>query len=335
MTIQPQDEGPHPAGAEEDWQESVYLAWRDPARGIGGNHRIGNEANRGTANLWCGVYADTGVRFRHNGEGLPLRQVEAGHGLQAGPLAMYHDGERLRLVLDGEGCQLNLVVAEGPDAVVWLPKDRNPLRGDVYSDHYNSHCRVSGEAELGGQTFAVEANAWRDHSWGVRQWGNILCSRTFGGCFAPQQTFKFLSFLGPSGQLVRRGYVAIDGRTVPWRDFELVVEMEEDGVSARGGRASGKAEDGSAHHFEFEVVGGMLGVTRERCGYESVARAYKDGWGEGWGYCEINNNPRQGMAGPYLALHQGLDNGVHCAEPRLLPGLVSAGTRGARVNRGC
>ena len=24
--------------------------------GLGGNHRIGNELNRGTANLWCGVY---------------------------------------------------------------------------------------------------------------------------------------------------------------------------------------------------------------------------------------------------------------------------------------
>src|SRR5689334_8802326 len=32
------DEGLHPAGDDPDWQESVYLAWRDPVAGLGGNH---------------------------------------------------------------------------------------------------------------------------------------------------------------------------------------------------------------------------------------------------------------------------------------------------------
>ena len=40
------DEGLHPAGDDPDWQESAYLAWRDPVSGLGGNHRIGNEPNR-------------------------------------------------------------------------------------------------------------------------------------------------------------------------------------------------------------------------------------------------------------------------------------------------
>ena len=64
------DEGLHAAGDDPDWQESAYLAWRDPSSGLGGNHRIGNEPNRGTANLWCGLYHQDGTRFRCNGEGL-------------------------------------------------------------------------------------------------------------------------------------------------------------------------------------------------------------------------------------------------------------------------
>ena len=62
MEIRPEDEGPHAADPDEAWQESVYLAWRDVRSGIGGQHRIGNEPNRETANLWCGVYSDSGDR---------------------------------------------------------------------------------------------------------------------------------------------------------------------------------------------------------------------------------------------------------------------------------
>jgi hypothetical protein len=79
-----EDEGLHPANDDLDWQESAYFAWRDPASGLGGNHRIGNEVNRGTANLWCGVYHEDGTRFRHNEEDLPLNRLEA-DGLCAGP----------------------------------------------------------------------------------------------------------------------------------------------------------------------------------------------------------------------------------------------------------
>ena len=56
MAVNVIDEGLHPADDDVDWQESAYFTWRDPESGLGGNHRIGNEVNRGTANLWCGVY---------------------------------------------------------------------------------------------------------------------------------------------------------------------------------------------------------------------------------------------------------------------------------------
>src|SRR2546425_9499162 len=105
------DEGLHPAGDDADWQESVYLAWRDATAGLGGNHRIGNELHRGTSNLWCGVYDEGGTRFRCNGEDLALRRLEQ-HGLTAGPQRLFHDGERLRFVLDEEGCTMDLELTD-------------------------------------------------------------------------------------------------------------------------------------------------------------------------------------------------------------------------------
>ncbi len=112
------DEGLHPAGDDVDWQESAYLAWRDPSSGLGGNHRIGNEPNRATANLWCGVYRQDGTRFRCNGEGLEqvvLDDDAAGvFGVSAGPQRIFHDGSRLRFVLDDDdvGCRADLVIAD-------------------------------------------------------------------------------------------------------------------------------------------------------------------------------------------------------------------------------
>src|SRR5436190_8827860 len=111
------DEGLHPAGDDPDWQESVYLAWRDAAAGLGGNHRIGNELNRGTANLWCGVYDEGGTRFRSNGEALPLDRL-TDRGLTAGPQRLFHDGERLRFVLEGDGCRMDLEVEDDAASLV-------------------------------------------------------------------------------------------------------------------------------------------------------------------------------------------------------------------------
>ena len=104
MPVDTTDEGLHPAGDDPDWQESAYLAWRDRASGLGGNHRIGNELNRGTANLWCGVYHQGGTRFRCNGEALALERLDQA-GLCAGPQRLFHDGEHLRFMLDGDGCR--------------------------------------------------------------------------------------------------------------------------------------------------------------------------------------------------------------------------------------
>ncbi len=310
MDILPEDEGLHPAGPDEAWQESVYLAWRDVHAGIGGQHRIGNELNRETANLWCGVYADSGARFRHNDEGVPLVYCERRPGLECGPQAMFHDGDVLRLVLDGDGCALDLVVHDPPGSISWIEKSANELEGRIYIDHYNGHCRVTGRATLDGRQYEVDAMGWRDHSWGPRLWDSIVCTRSLGGGFRSGLSFSLLTFLGTDGQLLRRGYVARDGKRIPMCVAELWVGIEEDGVSARGGELSCTIEDGSGYVFDFEVTGGMLGVTRERYGFESIVRVRTEGEPEGWGFLEINNNPRLGEAGPFAVLHEGLVNGL-------------------------
>src|ERR1700722_6942775 len=105
------DEGLHPAGDDPDWQESAYLAWCDIASGLGGNHRIGNELNRGTANAWCGVYQRGGAQFRCNGEALPLLRLHE-EGVFAGPQRIVREGDRVYFLLDGDGCRIEFEVED-------------------------------------------------------------------------------------------------------------------------------------------------------------------------------------------------------------------------------
>jgi len=183
------DEGLHPAGDDPDWQESAYLAWRDPLSGLGGNHRIGNEPNRRTANLWCGVYHQDGTRFRCNGEGLDqpvLDDVVAGvFGVGAGPQRIFHDGARLRFVLDGDGCRADLVITDEGERSFADAKTfsgASGTTGTIFSNNFHVACRVSGTVELDGRRAeVVDVPAWRDHSWGVRRWDSFVSSRSFGG----------------------------------------------------------------------------------------------------------------------------------------------------------
>ena len=148
------DEGLHPAGDDPDWQESVYLAWRDPVSGLGGNHRIGNELNRGTANLWCGVYHEGGTRFRCNGEALPLVRLDE-PGLCAGPQRLFHDGARLRFVLDGDGCRADFEITdEGSRSFANAQSFTGTAgtAGTIFSNNFHVFCRVRGTVELDGIT---------------------------------------------------------------------------------------------------------------------------------------------------------------------------------------
>ena len=144
MAVNVIDEGLHPADDDVDWQESAYFTWRDPESGLGGNHRIGNEVNRGTANLWCGVYHRDGTRFRHNDEDIALQRLDE-HGLCAGPQRLFHDGDRMRFVLDGDGCRMDLVITDDADARAVEGANTfagtKGAAGAIFSNNFHTFCR--------------------------------------------------------------------------------------------------------------------------------------------------------------------------------------------------
>jgi hypothetical protein len=310
------EEGLHPAGEDPDWQESAYLAWRDPASGLGGNHRIGNELNRGTANLWCGVYREGGTRFRCNGEALPLVRLDEAAGLSAGPQTIFHDGERLCFVLDGDGCRMELeVVDEGKRSYANAQtfSGTGGTSGTIFSNNFHVFCRVRGSVELDGTTSEIDAPAWRDHSWGVRRWDSFVSSRSFGGSHGTGDDalrFRFGSMVGANGSFFRRGSLERHGEPLPVAEAAMLVEVDDDSVRCPAAAVRYTLEDGTTTTVRIEIIGGMLGVTAQRYGWESVGDVSVDGRSGGWGFLESNLNARNGASPPAFVLADALTNGV-------------------------
>ncbi|MGB8405879.1 MAG: hypothetical protein WCE30_17595 [Mycobacterium sp.] len=308
------DEGLHPAGEDADWQESVYLAWRDPVTGLGGNHRIGHELNRNTSNHWCGVYHEDGTRYRCNGEGVELERLNL-PGLVAGPQRLFHDGDVLRFVLAGESCHMDVVIEDDPrsftDATEGAFAGNGTAAGTILSSHFNAFGRVRGTVSLADRTAEVDAFAWRDHSWGVRRWDSFSSSRSFGGSFGDALQFRYGSMVGVNGAFFRRGSLVRDGEPLEVVRAEMLVTIDDDSLRCPAAEVRYHLADETTTTVRIDIIGGMLGVTGQRCGWESVGDVSVDGKPGGWGFLEVNNNPRNGQHVPGFALGDALVNGLH------------------------
>ena len=309
------DEGLHPWGQAENWQESCVLAWRDTESGLGGNHRISVQPNRGTSNLWCAVFHDRNQIYRLNLEGEPFVPMDGSvHGFQCGPQAMFHDGRDLRLRLDVPQCVLDLVVHDFKDSVEAFD-DGGGMSTTVYRSHFNMHCAVTGSVMLGGIRRQVTGGlGWRDHSWGPRDWSRNFGHRSFHGNFGPDLNFHLLSMLTADGRIERRGHLVRDGEVHDFSTFTTRVEILEDGVTPVCG-ACHIFLDGEHLTFRCDVQKGVFATVESFQGFfgnGDCSFTAPDGTIRRDGFCnfEFSNNPRLGTVPMKLALGNTLENGL-------------------------
>ena len=253
-----------PAGDDPDWQESAYLAWRDPVAGLGGNHRIGNELNRGTANLWCGVYPDAGDRFRSNGEGLDLLRLD-GHGLVRVRNASSMTANDCASNWTGmAAASISKSTTPGPGLRERADVYRHAgTAGTIFSNNFHVFCRVRGPSR----------------STGIVESGRAGVARPLLGGAALGQLCLEPEFRGEHGRaLTRSGSVSPPwwGRTAassasvaqPRRrtravaSAEMRVHVDDDSVRCPAAEVRYLLEDGGAITVHIETIGGMIGATR-------------------------------------------------------------------------
>lgn len=309
--IDPRDEGIHPSGENPDYQESSFLAWRDSERGVGGNHRVGNEVNRGLANIWCGVYLDDGLRYRLNAEGFPLERVENHPGLRCGPQMFCHDGKRLNFSLLTDDCRVELEITDIPASVHWASKgERTSGLSLVMANHFDCHCVVKGVVNVGRRSFDVNGHGWRDRSWGPRNWAMVRNHRYIGGHFGEDYIFDFHALTFSDGRVVADGRITRGGERELINDIDLIVGVEPDSVTARTAMVRGVTPKKRRFEFRFELADAVVVETREYLGLEGVGEALDSEGRRGFGYFAMSSNPRGGKEFPAVILHAVAKNGL-------------------------
>jgi hypothetical protein len=188
--VSPDDESRHPPDAESLWNESYYCDFVQADGSLGGWLRLGLYPNRGVAwwTAWIVRPGHSGVAsvdYRSPvppGDSLVTTTAHPGTRLE---IELRRPLEEFRLAADTAG----LLVAG--DARSYDDTDGSPTRLGVdltwttdgvpyhydLTTRYEIPCLVTGTVTIDGDTFAIDGQGQRDHSWGVRDWW------AFGWCW--------------------------------------------------------------------------------------------------------------------------------------------------------
>jgi hypothetical protein len=304
------DEARHPQGPDPWWQESVAFNWFDRRHGIGGMHRIGHEPAQGAEGTIVhhhGVF-DAHHRFRHNVVTPMTAQLsDVWFGDSTASWTGDEGGPRFRF--ESADVALDLRYTDLYPLTDFLPRGSAALAEEFAPHHYESSSRVVGTARVGGATYDIDGYGHRDHSWGVRRWDDALAvHRWICGVIEPDLAFGSITWLAPETPLVGGGYVVRDGEVRIADDIDVVVWLEADGVTHRGGELAltfgeerlvftCRAIDGwvNRHH---DVV-----WIDELCTVEHEGRA-------GYADFEVSHNPRMGSAPLSVFLRAGDADGL-------------------------
>jgi predicted secreted hydrolase len=311
----PEDEGTHAPGDHEWWQESVYLHWYDAGAGLGGVHRLGHEPNRdgGRTALQCGVFAADGTRFRRDDFQLRMQPPTSERGFRSGGSSWHVEDGVPRIEVHEDGLDLNLRMTSFYPPTGFFPSGGS-LVEDFAKNHYETSGTVSGTVSLAGRSYDVNGLCHRDHSWGTRLPSTLLSHRWVSGTFGPSLSFGSIVWHSVDGAFVKTGYVVRDGEATLAEDMDVLVWLEADGLTHRGGRITWYLTTGEEITLDARLIDGYV------CHKHHVY--YVDGLcevrlGDQVGYCdlEISNNARHGDSDVTFALSGDLADGLSVRTP--------------------
>ncbi|MSR15166.1 MAG: hypothetical protein EXR86_11505 [Gammaproteobacteria bacterium] len=240
----PQDEFPHPPGADLHFNESVYMNAFDHRQRWGGWMRLGNRVNEGYAELAVCLYLPDGrIACQFQRPGITGNTQFSAGGLEVTVheplqhLSMHYRGELL-IVDDPQLLRDPKALFGGAPRVAaemhWEQRGISPVHGglpatatqdtlygrDFSLGHFNQHTQVRGELRLGTETFALGGCGWRDHSWGPRVWQNIVFDRLYMANFGEKAGLMLLKIANRDGRVRRGGVLMVDG------DYEEILDLD-------------------------------------------------------------------------------------------------------------
>jgi hypothetical protein len=324
----PEDEGPHVAGANEFWQESVVLHWYDARHDIGGYLRIGHEPNLqgGLTCLWCSCVNGDGTVFNHNEKFAMTAADRISNGFAVGDVCRFEFDGDCPWTVDDKGYEAKLVAKDIHQPIDLYPSDTGTLSDDYCKDHLEVASRVTGTVYLDGNHYDIDGFGYRDHSWGVRRWQTLLTHRWVTGVLGPTSSFGCMSWHAEDNTLNIWGYL-IRGDAVHYATAaDVVTFVEQDGLTHRGGIVYMSLPDGEKIEIHCKPIGpGAMSSNQGMFCLDVICVAT---CGDLVGYCDFETsvNPLRGTHAPTKATYGILDNGLFHFPARMYGSSVASAT---------
>lgn len=106
-----------------------------------------------------------------------------------------------------------------------LRAEQETMYGRNFSlGHFNQHTAARGHIKIGDESFALNGNGWRDHSWGPRFWTNIYFYRLFIANFGSDRGFMMLKITDRQGVTRRCGVLQYDSQYEEITDLDVWTE---------------------------------------------------------------------------------------------------------------
>ena len=304
----PEDEGTHPCGASEWWNESVWLHFLDINSGVNGIFRIGHEPNwqGGSTAIWNLIQTP---KWNYKRDGLsPMRSGDrTAIGMKsAGTHTFEFDGKGCRWTVKDGDTFANLLIEDYHPPLSFWPKGSE--MESIAPNHTEGPGKVSGIVVIKGEEYKItDALGYRDHSWGNRYWDNLRAHRWVGTNFGPDFNCNAICWLNENHDLGRYGYVRRGDTIYVATEVDIVTYMEPDGITHRGGVTRYKLSTGEELEIHCTPVNKALISRHHHLALNDTMCWAKLGDRVGATCFESNNNLQ---AGQIVPLQKSLVRGI-------------------------
>lgn len=311
LEVGPEDEGCHDYGPDELWQESVVMFWWDKKVGVGGLHRIGHEPNvKGSPQVMLWNYIFHEGKVYKNEACLPLREMDRGPNfLGCGDdSCRFEFGDHAKWTINAADIEAELHVYDSHTPVDVYPKS-GMLATDVAPNHMEVAGFIKGNVSIAGKECAVDGLAFRDHGWGNRDWSAFVGHRWVAGVLEDGSMVFGQTFHSRDDNIVKFGVLIRDGELIYADQVDIIVYLEADGISHRGGFLEMTLQSGELVRLDAKPL--SKGVISWIHGIASVDVICDVSVGDLKGICnfEVSSNPLRGKQKPTLALTAAIENG--------------------------
>lgn len=294
------DDCPHPHPDDPTWQESALFAWQDLDSGLGGFCRLSQEPMNQAVNCCFGVFTAEGERFRANVTGEAMAEGDRGPTHMSWGDKVRVDLDRLEITARFPECKTSLRFEDFHPRYDYIDLVKAKMV-DGTSHHYEVAGRMVGTVTIDGREIQVNALAYRDRSWGPRNWRSLRSTRWWPCVFGPDLSIHSLRAVTEKGHVLTAGYVLRDGKPLAIAECEILVTMESDAVSPRSGVVQMTLENGEQLEVTCDRTDGIMMHVRGYTAVECLGRA-RLGDRVGMSNLEVCTNGTGGTEPPVLTI---------------------------------